>query len=166
MSMWAPIPGFPGYEVSDNGEVRSLSRMKRGKLLRQTDNGTGYRYVGLRRDGRQLKVYVHRAVLRAFVGEPLDAHASHLNGDRADNRLINLCWESAAENNARKVDHGTEQRGERVGTSRLTVDAVRAIRALYAAGGITQRALAARFGVSQRQVLSIVKRRSWRHVDG
>lgn len=43
----------------------------------------------------------------------------------------------------------------------LTLEKVRAIRELYAAGGISQKAVAARFGISQGHVCGIVKGRKW-----
>lgn len=55
-------------------------------------------------------------------------------------------------------------RGERVNTARLTADQVREIRRRYAAGGISQTALADEYGVTQTQVSQIVSRKSWRHV--
>jgi lambda repressor-like predicted transcriptional regulator len=35
------------------------------------------------------------------------------------------------------------------------------IRIVYAAGGISQRELGRQYGVSQRQILSVLKNRSW-----
>jgi hypothetical protein len=47
---------------------------------------------------------------------------------------------------------------------KLTVSAVREIRALYAAGGITQRELARTYGVWQTNISHVIIRRSWAHV--
>jgi hypothetical protein len=58
-----------------------------------------------------------------------------------------------------------DRRGERHGNSRLTEGNVREIRKLYATRTVTQTALAWRFGVTQVQVSSIVRRESWSHVD-
>ncbi len=55
-------------------------------------------------------------------------------------------------------------RGEASGTAKLTAQAVREIRRLYAAGAANQYELAARFGVSQPAIGMIVRRRNWRHV--
>lgn len=56
------------------------------------------------------------------------------------------------------------KRGEDNPSSRLTADAVRDIRARYAAGGITQQALADEYGVSQVLVGVVVRRKGWRHI--
>lgn len=55
-------------------------------------------------------------------------------------------------------------RGESNGSSKLNDDAVRAIRARYAAGGVSQRALADEFGVDRVAVGFVVNGKTWRHV--
>lgn len=54
--------------------------------------------------------------------------------------------------------------GESHGQARLAAEDVREIRSLYAAGGITQQALADRFGVSFQHVSSILSRKTWTHI--
>lgn len=63
-----------------------------------------------------------------------------------------------------KKGRGHKARGEKGGTSKLTVDAVRIIRADYAAGA-TMRVLATRFHVSDNAVSGVINRRSWTHVE-
>ena len=55
--------------------------------------------------------------------------------------------------------------GENNKKSKLTTIAVHQIRSRYAAGGISQPALAAEFGVSQTVIWSIVRHKTWKHVD-
>jgi hypothetical protein len=52
--------------------------------------------------------------------------------------------------------------GELNGQARLTAESVATIRALYAAGETTYRALASRFGVSPAAIRFVVTRRTWR----
>lgn len=54
--------------------------------------------------------------------------------------------------------------GERIGTSKLTGDIVLAIRARYAAGGVSYSALSREYGVSVVSVRNAVLRRTWKHV--
>lgn len=67
------------------------------------------------------------------------------------------------------ISHGealkARRRAPRVGTSRLTEDDVRTIRQRYASGGVTQRTLAAEYGMSQNAVGLILRRKTWQHVD-
>ena len=56
---------------------------------------------------------------------------------------------------------GRQARGERVASAKLQQENVDEIRSLYAAGGISQRALAKRFGVSRKQISSIINGKAW-----
>ena len=55
-------------------------------------------------------------------------------------------------------------RGEEAGTAKLTAGKVKKIRALRATGEWTLQKLADTFGVSKRNILFIVQRKSWAHV--
>lgn len=81
---WVSVPGFTGYEVSDQGHVRN----KNGKLLRQhpAARNAGF-YVRLGKTTR----LVHKLVLLAFRG-PSKQRITHINGNKLDNRLSNLCY--------------------------------------------------------------------------
>jgi hypothetical protein len=104
---WRPSPTHPGYEASSLGRIRNA---KTGRVLRPRVKTNGYLQVTLA--GRT--VIVHTVVLQAFVGpRPDGCEASHLSGDRADNRPDNLTWESRSRNNQRKYSHGTMPVGER-----------------------------------------------------
>lgn len=67
-------------------------------------------------------------------------------------------------NTADRTEKGRGAAGRRNGSARLSDDDVRAIRARYAAGDVTQTTLAAEFGVSQSLVSLIVLDKNWRHV--
>lgn len=54
--------------------------------------------------------------------------------------------------------------GERSGNTELTADDITELRARYAAGGISQLALARHYGISQSEAWNIIHRRRWRHV--
>jgi hypothetical protein len=55
--------------------------------------------------------------------------------------------------------------GEKNGSSRLTETAIRDIRMRYAAGGITQAALAEEYRVQQTMISQIILGKAWRHVE-
>jgi hypothetical protein len=53
---------------------------------------------------------VHQLILETFVGiRPEGYHTRHLNGDKMDNRLSNLCWGTASENREDTVRHKREK---------------------------------------------------------
>lgn len=108
--MRATVPGFPNYEIDDQGGVYS-----RGRALIRTPNSKGYLRVFLRLNGKTHSRYVHRLVCEAFRGPaPPGTECAHLNGVRSDCRLVNLIWATKAENEAHKVEHGTRLCGEAV----------------------------------------------------
>ena len=55
-------------------------------------------------------------------------------------------------------------KGEAHGRSKLTARQVRQMRARYARGGITQKALAEAYGLSRVGAHLILRRRAWRHL--
>jgi hypothetical protein len=87
--------------------------------------------------------------------------AAHSCGNGHEGCLTqgHLSWKTPVENAADRVTHGTETIGERHGMAKLTKSEVRLIRSL--GGEVSQRALAARFGVSQGQIHRILSGKSW-----
>ena len=164
--------GFPGYRVGSDGSV--WSRRLRGcgviggnwkPLASQLANTYGHRKVGLQINRVISIKLVHRLVLEAFVGPcPADMECRHLNGNPADNRLENLAWGTHRQNQADRIAHGTLPFGVTHPLAKLTEEQVRAIRAEYAAGGITQPALGAKYGVSGSTIGDIVRRETWGHL--
>lgn len=115
---WRDVKGYEGiYQVSNFGSVKSLDRViiqrkskngtqKRrikGKILTPTDNGNGYKLVGLRREcnGRYVKNnhYVHRIVAESFIGHiPSGMVINHIDYNRSNNRVSNLEIVTQSEN--------------------------------------------------------------------
>lgn len=66
-----------------------------------------------------------------------------------------------ADNTHDMMAKGRHVHGENVCTAKLTLDQVREIRRTYATGQVTQVALAARFGIGQPHISTIVRGRAW-----
>jgi hypothetical protein len=172
-----PIPGHSGYAVTTDGRVFSLERRvpARGGLrtyptreLVQYRNRRGYLRVALYRESKGRNWFIHELVLLTFVGPRPDGFVCrHLDGDPANNNVANLAWGTHEENAADKVRHGRVGRnglkGERIHTAKLTSDQVRAIRSEFAPG--MSEVLGSKYGVSGRQILSIVRGQSWSHLE-
>jgi len=95
---WRPIEGFPRYQVSDMGRVKSFTNPKKPKILRPFRLKSGYMMVHLVR-GEQWGncntecIRVHKLVADAFIPNPQNkCHITHINRDRSDNRAENLRW--------------------------------------------------------------------------
>lgn len=173
---WLPVPDWgESYEVSDLGRTRSIDRWVerkdgrrhpcRGRVLVQAPDKAGYLCVQLHRGGRHVKVRVHLLVLVAFAGpRPPGQQARHGPGGQQDNRLVNLCWGTAKENQADRLRDGTSSRGEQHGIAKLTEAIVRECRSRYAAGE-SHYALAREFGVESPTMHRAIHGLSWAHVD-
>lgn len=104
---WRPVPGFPGYEVSDEGRVASYLRRNR-LVLALMVKSNGYVSVNLARSRRRVTCTVHSLVAEAFIGpRPPGQEVRHLDGDPHNNRVSNLRWGTRSQNELDKVRHGT-----------------------------------------------------------
>lgn len=103
---WKPIPGYEGfYEVSDEGQIRSLDRVDRrgrfwkSQLLRPGTTPRGHHYVALRRDGKLKTFLLHVLVARAFLGPCPEGHeVCHNDGIGTNNHINNLSYGSRRKN--------------------------------------------------------------------
>lgn len=157
--MWKTYPNDERYEVSDKGLVRMKGRSPRKPSV----TPTGYHVVVFSIPGKRPKGrYVHRMVMETFVGPcPKGHETSHLNGDNSDNRLKNLKYETPKENQARKVQHGTDYSGARNPAAKLTESQIVKIRASEESESV----LAKRMGVSRATIGRARRRESWKNVD-
>jgi HNH endonuclease/NUMOD4 motif len=165
---WRIIPGWPDYEVSEWGDVRRRTPARNarpGMVLAPFYRKNGYAQLQLNANRRRRRFLVHRLVAIAFVGpQSSPAHEiAHLNGNRAHNHHSNLRWVLHRENEDHKHQHGTRQRGSRIGNSRLTEEQVGVIKAELRRGK-TQTELGARFRISVSTVSLIARGEIWRHV--
>ena len=111
---FAPIEGFPDYQITSHGRVFSL---KSGKMneLKQRKNNRGYLMANLRKDNKHYCKTVHRLVAQAFILNPENkTDVNHIDEDKTNNHVSNLEWVTHKEN----CNHGT--RNER--TSKTNSD--------------------------------------------
>jgi len=181
---WRPVVGFPDYQVSDRGRVKSIARMiiRGGRLARVFEKIlAGYlkhshygrpiaMVVTLKRDGRRHYERVHRLVLEAFVGPcPDGKEGCHDNGNPSNNGLNNLRWGTRDDNLEDMKRHGTRHpvphyRGEESSVSKLTEAQVRRIRAIKVWPFGLQAQLARETGISATHVRRIRNGHGWEHI--
>lgn len=169
---WRPIIGRDGYEVSDFGNVRSRfkpgnhkqKRAQVARLLSLAHNTNGYRTVSIPKVGDTVyqHVLVHRLVLESFVGPcPTGHEGAHLNGDRVDNRLVNLQWCTHEENERHKIAHGTRAATENPTPPQRFRDGRFGRFGTLAEKSISQGAIARLFSISHKAVSDVLSRRIW-----
>lgn len=165
---FAWIPFSVGYCAGSDGTIwscRATGRLHRltnqWHQLKQSVNSRGYKRVTLVNDkhkprGKSVAVLV----LQAFQGvQNLDS--CHNDGDKLNNSIDNLRWDTRLGNIRDKVIHGTTLSHERHPRARLNQDDVHEIRCLYRSG-VPSSDIAARFKITQRHVERIHTRSRWK----
>jgi len=184
MENWKEVAGFPGYEVSDQGRVRSYyKRVGKGRgngrgarwdivdkpqrvLSGGTDKGSGYIRVILMRDGTQYGRAVHALVLRAFVGpRPDGMEACHNDGHPANNRLDNLRYDTHSSNIHDSVRHGNRENC-RAAAQALSDDEAIAIRQNYPENPRAFRIIGREYGVSPTLIRKLIHGITYTDVGG
>lgn len=115
---WLDIPGYEGlYEASMTGKIRSIGRVNiNSKGVRRTlrsvelspwTSGNGHLKVSLTVNGSGKSEWVHRLILRTFVGEcPGGMECCHNDGNPKNNNVENLRWDTPKSNRYDCVSHG------------------------------------------------------------
>lgn len=110
MEVWKDIKGYEGlYQVSNFGNVKSLSRLKKNhskmqhipeKLKSFRVDPQGYLMLDLYKNNKQKTVRVHRLVAEAFVpNDDAKETVNHIDGNKSNNNTSNLEWASFKEQN-------------------------------------------------------------------
>lgn len=121
MEEWRDIKGFPGYQVSDYGNVRSRINNRHGlgdtyHFLKPIPNARGYLTVQLGHGNRWL---IHRLVAMAFIPNPHNyPFVRHMDDDPTNNYVGNLAWGTQTDNMQDCVRHG-----RLVGDTRAAINA-------------------------------------------
>ena len=101
--IWRDIKDYKGlYQVSNTGMVKSLERTVRcargykivpEKILEGYDNGNGYLYVKLCKEGKRKQYRINRLVAQAFLENPNSLpEVNHKDKNPKNNCVDNLEW--------------------------------------------------------------------------
>lgn len=151
---WRPVPGFGDrYCANAAGQILVKNSGKGGhggsRLLKSFITSAGYETVKLHVDKRQITKGVHQLVTLAFGGEyPDEYEINHIDGDKLNNKPENLEY-------LRRADH------RRYCHSKLSPGAVWEIKQLLRFNACPQRAIAAKFGVSEATITLIKQGKTW-----
>lgn len=149
-----PIDGYPNYKISSLGCVYSL---KTKRFLKPFISNSGYEVVTLCCNLRYIKKSIHRLVAKTFL---IPKHGkkivNHIDGNKLNNRVDNLEWNSYSENNLHSYRIGTNipQRGEKHFAAKLSNAQVIEIKNLLSQG-LTYNQIAPRYSVSTACIGSI-----------
>lgn len=107
--MELPIPGFPKYYATIDGEIISYRRGKR-RIMKQS-NSKGYLVVTLFDEySNNFRRYVHQCVLEAngFFRSIEKNQVRHKDNNRTNNTLENLEWATQIVNQSDRLKAGTD----------------------------------------------------------
>jgi len=118
--IWRKHPYIEKIEVSTFGRVRTLdrtvpsswntTRLVKGKVLKQSDNGTGYLKVGVKINGKWNKKFVHRLVAQTFIKNPDNLPmVNHRDCNIKNNHVENLEFCTASYNRRYQEKFGKSQ---------------------------------------------------------
>lgn len=170
--IWKDIPGYEGlYEASDQGRVKSLDRVVyssngyfssiKGVILKPYSSDKFYKQVWLYKNGKRKIFCVHKLILLTFKGPTSHKIITrHLDSNKHNNCLSNLCYGTYSENEADKIRAGTDLRGIKAPCNKLKEEDVFLIRKYKKEGGKTGK-IAKYFNVSPSAICDIQANRTW-----
>lgn len=166
------IDGFDGYFIDENGNVFSQKGNGRSKnapkkLLKQSTLGTGgYPSVVLMKNKIVNRKRVHVLMLETFIcPRPTGFVGCHNDGNKLNNHISNLRWDTQKNNELDKSIHGTAARGETQGSHKLNANQVIVARQFCKTFGYgSQKKIAKVFGVSETTIGRSISMKTWKHI--
>lgn len=103
------IPNFPNYTITKDGVVTGK------QVKKQTLGKNGYRYVTLYSNNTSKKLYIHRLIAELYIpNTEYKRTVNHINGNKQDNCLTNLEWNTDSENIKHAYDNGLNPSNSKV----------------------------------------------------
>lgn len=117
--IWKDVAGYEGYyQVSSLGRIKALPKTKlfsdgrvynyKEKILKFSIGTSGYPTLHLYSpDSERETVAIHRLVAQAFIPNPeVKDTVNHVDGNKENNQVSNLEWNTYQENNKHALDTG------------------------------------------------------------
>lgn len=162
-----------GYLVSSEGRVKSPNitierknnrpHTSKSVVLKLATDGRGYNRVAFKFNGKLSTFKVHRLVAEVFLGES-KLEVNHKNGDKKDNRVINLEWVSHADNIRHAFLSGlmSPRVGSNNSSAKINEQMALIIKELLKTKGPAE--ISRELGLSLNIIKDISRKRTWLHV--
>ncbi len=153
------------YYANEDGSIYSETSNKTLNYQKDKDGYAKVRLMSI--DGKRHRYSVHRLILENF--SPIDnmsvMQINHKDGNKTNNRLENLEWATASENNSHKYKIGlATQQGEFNNNSKLTENQVLEIIVLLLSNEYTQKQIAEKFNVDVETIGAIKRKKNWKYL--
>jgi hypothetical protein len=168
---WKEIPGSKAvYYISNYGRLKSFYYDKEGEIIKGSPV-TGYKRVGVRINGKSVRVLVHRLVAEVWVPKPAEdcVHVIHLDWNKKNCQASNLAWVNTETLHKRMFDEfrrRVKAKGgpkRRVTHSKTGEEKVARIKLMINLG-VAQYQIAEMYGITATQVKRIARGENWKHV--
>lgn len=158
--LWQRIGSTNKY-VSNMGRVKKIFYHGKEVLMKQWTTNKGYKMVEIDNSNRS----VHILVAEAFIPNPLKKpEVNHKFGIKSDNRATELEWMTHQENIKHSFDIGLQSnKGENHPQAILTLEKSKEIKTLIALKSMTQRKIAAMYGVGEHTISKIKVGKLWNY---
>ncbi len=164
LEIWKPYPSYESiYEISNHGRLAVIT--PDGRKLRKLNNKTHYLSASLKAiNGQKPKTsYIHQDVAKVFIGPRPDLMiVRHLDGNRFNNHVSNLCYGTPEQNYADTRKHKVHQ-GSKNGRAKLDEKKVKMIKILLN-NQVAVKEIADAFDVEAISIYAIKQGRNWAHV--
>lgn len=146
------------------------------KVSKSPNENTCWEWQGSRVNGRYGKIssggkrglllLTHRAAYEIATGkDPGNLKVLHSCDNPRCCNSAHLSLGSSLDNSQDMVSKNRQNKGEKVPSAKLNSEAIPQIRALYATGGYSQKAIALLFGVSQGAIFRVLTGETWKHIQ-
>ena len=173
--VWKDVLGFETlYEVSSIGNVNRITKKIKiknhfvtfnGKKMIPMDNGKGYLRYKLSKNDKSKRYMAHRLVAEAFIPNPENKRCiNHKDGNKANNNISNLEWNTHSENSIHALKTGliVRHKGEKHSNSKLNnfqVKLIRRFKKIYPK--VTCAYISRKFNVSGSIIERIIKNETY-----
>lgn len=176
---WLPVTGMEDFfEVSDAGRIRAVERivrfvskkgneswrLKKSRIICTQVINSGYDLVHLNVNDTRKARTVHSVVAEAFIGpRPKGMDVCHNNGNRRDNRAVNLRYDTRSADHLDRIAHGTIYGPET--SHKLTASIAEFIRSTDNGTREFRKRAAFVFGVSEKAIRRVLRKDSWKYAQ-
>lgn len=165
------IADCPNYLIREDGLIWSTISKK---FMTPYISNAGYLNIKLKKDTKKVSKLVHRLLAETFIDNPSSkATCNHKDGNRLNNALNNLEWNTYSENNQhawdnfgnnRKKNLSEKMKGLLNKAAKLSDQDVLNIRKEYVVGNTSWRKLAVKYNVAKSTIARVLSKKTWAHL--